>query len=181
MDQSEDMSATELLGRSGFRSRPNLAVGYYTCADPDEKSGDGATWNFPAGRSGKLTVRILLKKGFGGGLITLTDRFIYPEDTDLSKVVFSLPLGQDGSIGEKAKLDYDRWYTVELTWKVELERPRDGWPGQCVVSVDGRVVIKQPQLNRARSGLSYLRLHSTAPTVDPAGFLIDRVSVDIEP
>ena len=148
---------------------------------PDEKTGDGATWNFPTGRSGRLTLRILVRKGFGGGLITLTDRFIYPSDADLSKVVFTLPVGADGSLGDGAKLEFDRWHTLEMAWRVELDPPQGGWPGRCIVSMDGREVATRPQLNRARSGLSYLRLHSTAPTIDKAGFLIERVSADLDP
>jgi hypothetical protein len=148
---------------------------------PDEKSGDGATWNFPAGRSGKLTLRIFMKKGFGGGLITLTDRFIYPNDANLAKVIFALPLVADGSPGEGARLEPERWHTLELAWRVELDRPRDGWPGRCTVKLDGKEIGVRPQLNRARSGLSYLRLHSTAPAMDQAGFLIERVAVDVEP
>jgi hypothetical protein len=148
---------------------------------PDEKSGDGASWNFPAGRSGKITLRILLQRGFGGVLLTLTDRFIYPEDTDLSKVVFALPIGPDGSIGEGAKLESERWHTLELAWRVELDEPKGGWPGRAVVLLDGKEVAARPQLNRARSGLSYLRLHSTAQFVDHAGFVIEQVSVDVQP
>lgn len=147
----------------------------------DEKVGDGASWNFPTGRIGKLTLRILLRKGFGGGLITLTDRFIYPDDTNLAKAVFALPLGKDGTLGEGGRLEFERWHTLELTWRVELDPPKGGWPGTCTVRLDGKEVDVRPQLNRARSGLSYLRLHSTAPTIDQAGFLIEHVKVAVEP
>ena len=34
---------------------------------PDEMPGDGAVWNFPAARAGKLTLRIRIGERFGGG------------------------------------------------------------------------------------------------------------------
>jgi hypothetical protein len=148
---------------------------------PDEKAGDGAVWNFPTGRSGNVSLRILLRKGFGGGLINLTDHFIYPDDTNRAKVVFSLPIARNGSIGNGGKLVHERWYTLKLKWKVELQQPRAGWPGECRITVDGREVAVLPQLNRARSGLSYVRLHSTAERVDSAGMLIERVTADVVP
>ena len=147
---------------------------------PDDRSGDGAAWNFPAGRNGRVTLRMLLKKGFGGGLINFTDRFIYPNDADLSKLVFSLPVSADGAIGN-ARLEYDRWYTVDFAWHVESRPPQGGWPGECRVNVDGQGVAVLPQLNRAKTGLSYLRLHSTAPVTDTAGLMIEQVSADVAP
>ena len=147
---------------------------------PDEKAGDGAAWNFPSGRTGSVTLRIRLNKGFAGGLVTLTDRFIYPDDADLDKVAFALALPVDGRIGPDAKLTSDEWHTLKLAWKVEHKPPRGGWPGECVVSLDGRQALTLPQLNRAKAGLSYLRLHSTAPGIDNAGFLVERVSAEIE-
>jgi hypothetical protein len=148
---------------------------------PDEKIGDGASWNFPTGRRGEVKVRLLLKKGFGGGLITLTDRFIYPDDANPSKVVFALPIDADGTIADSGRLEFDRWHTLKLTWRVELDPPKGGWPGTCSVKLDGKEVGVRPQLNRARSGLSYLRLHSTAQEIDQAGFLIENVKVQVKP
>ena len=148
---------------------------------PDEKVGDGAAWNFPAGTQGRVTLRIMLKEGFGGGLVTLTDRFYYPQDTDRAKVAFALSLPPDGRIGETGKLEPGKWHTLELAWKVEHAPPRGAWPGTCAVSIDGQEVATLPQLNRAKAGPSYLRLHSTAPSVDTAGFLIERVAASVEP
>ena len=144
----------------------------------DEKSGDGATWNFPAGQVGRATLRIQLQKDFAGGLINLADYFIFPNDTDCSKVVFSLPLASDGRIG-KGGLVPGRWHTIELEWAVEQKRASSGWPGTCSVRLDGIEVETLKQLNRARSGLSYLRLHSTAPLPGGSGFLIERVAMKI--
>lgn len=147
---------------------------------PDEKAGDGAVWNFPTGRIGKVTLRILLQTEFGGGLVTLADRFIFPDDTNLTKVAFALPISSKGQLGKGPVLEMGRWYTIKLDWKVEHKPITDRWPGECAVSVDGEPAITLPQLHRAKAGLCYLRLHSTAEAVDQAGFLIERVTADIE-
>jgi len=147
---------------------------------PDERDGDGAAWSFPTGKTGKITLRLMIAEGFGGGRIALTDRFIYPQDTDLSKVAFALNVPADGAIGTQ-RLTPGAWHTVELAWRVEHAPPRGGWPGECVVSVDGVEAVTLPQLNRARFGLSYLRLHAIAPDADAAGMLIERVAAEVEP
>lgn len=141
----------------------------------DDKGGDGATWNFPAAREGKVSLRVMLRKGFAGGAINLTDRFLYPDETDEDKVAFSLRIPADGVVGA-VSLEPDRWHDLELSWKTEHQPPRGGWPGVCTVLIDGKPAVELPQLNRAKAGLSYLRLHSTAPRADEAGFLIDRVA-----
>ena len=90
---------------------------------PDEKAGDGAAWNFPSGRTGSVTLRIRLSKGFAGAVVTLTDRFVYPDDADLDKVAFALPLPVDGRIEPDATLKPDEWHTLKLAWKVETQAP----------------------------------------------------------
>jgi len=146
---------------------------------PDDKPGDGAVWNFPIGRSGKLSVRILLRKGFQGGLVALTDRFFYPETIDLEHTTFALRIAGDGRLGEGVLLGKEQWYDLDLSWQVEQRPPGDRWPGTCKVSVDGREVATLPQLNRAQAGVGYLRLNSTAAAIDPAGFLVERVVAEV--
>src|SRR2546427_768393 len=119
---------------------------------PDDKPGDGAVWNFPTGRSGKLSVRILLRKGFQGGLVALTDRFFYPETIDLEHTTFALRIAGDGRLCEGVLLGKEQWYDLDLSWQVEQRPPGDRWPGTCKVSVDGREVATLPQLNRAQAG-----------------------------
>lgn len=147
---------------------------------PDDRDGDGAAWNFPAGKVGSVTVRLMLAKGFGGGLITLADRFIYPQDTDHSKVAFALSIASDGTVGSK-RLVPEEWYTIELSWATEQQPPGGGWHGECIVSVDGERVLELPQLHRAKQGLSYLRLHSTSRGIDLNGLLVETVSAQVQP
>lgn len=146
---------------------------------PDEKPGDGAVWNFTSGTVGLLRIRIMLRQGFQGGRIALTDRFYYPDRIDPRNSTFALEIGADGAIGEGVALAPDRWHDIELAWQVEQQPPTDFWPGRCTVSIDGRAVVTLPQLNRAHAGISYLRLNSTAKSVDPSGFLVESVDADV--
>jgi len=146
---------------------------------PDDKPGDGAVWNFPIGWVGKVSARILLRKGFQGALVSLTDRFFHPEIVDMQNTTFALPIAGDGRLNKDVILEKERWYEIELAWQVEQKVPGDRWPGTCKVLVDGREAMTLPQLNRAQPGVGYLRLNSTAGNVDPAGFLVERVAADI--
>jgi len=142
---------------------------------PDEKDGDDAIWNFPVGRKGKLTMKIMLQKGFAGAHITLADRFFYPGDVKvLTQSLFLLPIAPDGSLPDGSKLEPGRWYTLDLQWDLEKS--------QCRVVVDGQKASVLIQMNReiaASPGASYLRLRSTAEAKDTAGFLVESVKVDV--
>jgi hypothetical protein len=139
---------------------------------PDEKAGDGAVWNFPAGRKGKLTLRLLLKKGFGGASVALADRFFDPTDDHGEKrAVFVLPLGADGRVPGGPALEPERWYTLGLEWDA----------GVCRVTVAGQGAGRLLARNTTPNGVSYLRLRSTAATTDPAGMLVERVAVEVTP
>jgi hypothetical protein len=136
---------------------------------PDEKPGDGAVWNFPAGGKGTLTLRLLLQKEAKGGSIALADRFFDPnDDNGEKKAVFALPLGADGP-----KLTPERWYELRLDWDVSK--------GECRVAVDGKEALTLPLRQPTANGVSYLRLRSTAAAPDLAGMLIERVAVDVRP
>jgi len=141
---------------------------------------DGAVWNFPIGRIGRVSLRILLREGFEGATIALTDRFFYPDTVDRTKLTFALSLDREGRLGEQWILKKGRWYTLRLEWQVEQKPPRDRWPGECQVFVDDQPALTLPQGHRAKAGLCYLRLHSTAPQIDSAGFLVEYVAADIE-
>lgn len=138
------------------------------------KDGDGATWNFPKAANGWLQMKLLLRSGFAGGSIGLTDRFFNPTDQqgeDLS--FFKLNIGSNRVIGSTT-LTADVWYDLELEWNVAQE--------VAIVRINGTQVAL---LNRQSSpgsgaqaveclhGLSYLRLRSTAAGFDTNGFMVD--------
>ena len=130
----------------------------------------GAVWNFPIGHEGQLTMRIRLRKGFGGTLVGLTDHFSVPWDLeDQFNNVFNLPITADGSISPTFKLSPDRWYSVIFAWDTTLRK--------CRILIDGRSV-KTVEDNRRSSGINYLRLRSVSEQSD-TGLLIDSIKVDV--
>ena len=141
---------------------------------PDEKDPDGAVWNFPNGQSGKLSVRIMLNKGFSGGKIALTDRFFNPSDGHGERLaMFSLAISDNGQLGTNGpKISIGQWHTLEFVWDIKNKR--------CKVISDGKEALTITQENETLNGLSYLRLRSTASSVDNAGYFIESVVVDID-
>ena len=140
----------------------------------DDKPPDGAVWNFPAGRQGRLTLTLMLNQGFAGASIALADRFIQPtDDAGEKKVLFSLPISSDGRLPGGSRLETGRWRTVELAWDLEA--------GQCRVLIEGKQIAELARSSDHCAGVSYLRLRSTADSVDPAGFLVQRVHVEVTP
>ncbi len=139
---------------------------------PDDRDPDGAVWNFPASQIGKVTIGISIGKDFGGAQISLTDRFFDPCDDNGDKTApYSLAISADGRVGDQVRLESGRWYTLEFIWNSE---------GRCRVMIDGEAVQTLTARGSILNGLSYLRLRSTAEDVDPAGFLIESVSVEIK-
>ncbi|MBN1346082.1 MAG: exo-alpha-sialidase [Phycisphaerae bacterium] len=139
---------------------------------PDEKDGDGAVWNFPLGRQGKLTVRLRLQPGFGGGSIALADRFIQPNDNvGEKKVLVTLPLGRDGALPGEGKLVPGRWHALDLNWDLDK--------AACNVVVDGKPACTLPMSKAPSPGVCYVRFRSTANAIDAAGCLIESVEADV--
>lgn len=141
---------------------------------PDDKEADGAVWNFPNGRSGKLRIRIMLSDGFRGGNIALTDRFFNPSDFHGERLaMFSLPVAANGRLGENGPtIEKGQWQSIDLVWNID-ERI-------CKVLHNGIQVDVLPLRHETLNGLSYLRLRSTATSVDTEGYYIESVAVDID-
>jgi len=139
---------------------------------PDEKDGDGAVWNFPIGRRGKLTVRLMLQPSFGGGCIALADRFIQPTDeVGERKVLVTLPIDPDGRLPGDAKFEPGRWHTLTMLWDMDK--------AECQVMVDGKTAAPLAMSKEPSPGVCYARFRSTAKAVDPAGFLVEMVDARI--
>ncbi len=130
-----------------------------------------AIWNFPAGRRGELRIRILLRPGFAGGVLGLTDHFSVPFDAeDIFHNVFNVEIGSDGALPTGERLQPGRWHDLLLDWDTDR--------GQCTVMNAGREVTKL-KLRRETVGPSYLRVRSTAAGPDRGGLLIESVSADV--
>ncbi|HZP83071.1 MAG TPA: hypothetical protein VFB21_15630, partial [Chthonomonadaceae bacterium] len=133
----------------------------------------GAVWNFPAGVSGTLKLRLQLQPGFAGALIGLTDHFSVPfDDLDRFNNLFNCELGANGALPGGGALVPGRWHDLAFRW--------DGRKRTCRLLVDGRPVAMLPQ-SRDSLGVCYLRIRSTALQTDPAGLLIERVEAKVSP
>ncbi|HWR13446.1 MAG TPA: sialidase family protein [Terriglobales bacterium] len=129
-----------------------------------------AVWNFPVGAKGRLHLEIMLRDGFGGALIGLTDHFSVPWDLeDRIYNAISLPINSDGNILSDAKLAAGRWHSLLLEW--------DAGKGHCRISVDGKPAGVLG-MNRRVRGINYLRIRSVANRPD-SGLLIRSVSADV--
>jgi len=141
---------------------------------PDEQWGDGATWNFPLGRRGELKLRARVEPGFGGGSIALTDCFHNPSD-DLGehRAMFLATIDTSGAIGGRAALTPGKWHALTLTWSVD--------DAAAALRVDGGEPIELSLQTPTRTGVSYLRLRSSATDVDTIGWMADDFRVAVEP
>jgi hypothetical protein len=147
-----------------LRTKPVLHI-----RRPDEKDPDAAVWNFPMAKKGETRVRLQLQAGFAGGSIALSDRFIEPGDSQGdTAAIFRLAIGGNRMLPNGTILLPGVWYDLDLKW--DLARH------EATVEIDGLQVAVLEQRHQALPGASYLRLRSTATTVDPLGYLIDAVS-----
>jgi hypothetical protein len=138
---------------------------------PDERDADGAVWNFPNGIRGTLSLRVRLASGMAGGSVALTDRFFEPtDDAGEKQAMFLLHLGIDRNIGS-APLRADRWHALDLSW--------DTAAGTLQLTVDGRGAATVRAAQPTRTGISYLRLRSTASGHDAAGWLVESVKATV--
>src|SRR5207249_4818726 len=85
-DFSTGLSEWSVFGTKGAElaphpAKPSARVLALRRAAADWPAGT-AVWNFPAGSSGRLRIRLLLKPGFRGGRIALTDHFSVPFDSE---------------------------------------------------------------------------------------------------
>jgi hypothetical protein len=131
-----------------------------------------AVWNFPMGTRGRLRVRLLLKPGFAGVRLGLTDHFSVPFDVeDQIYNLFSLKIGPRGELAGGKKLEPGRWHNLDFDW--------DCASGECRVTADGSPAAALRMTREASGGVSYLRLVSTAEGTDKAGLLVESVDADV--
>jgi hypothetical protein len=172
--QSEDfahgLDAWSAYGTRGVEAVPNpdkVGAQMLQVRKTDADWPAAAVWNFPAGATGSVHLRIKLQPGQKGLLIGLTDQYSPPfDDQDELHNLYNVVIDAQGHIG-KAALSAGEWHDLQLTWDTRAQ--------QCRVQVDGRQVasIRQARLS---SWLNYLRLRSTADdTTDDAGFLVESV------
>ena len=126
-----------------------------------------AVWNFPMSARGHLRLNLMLKPGFGGALVGLTDHYSVPYDEeDRFYNVYNFPIAARGGLPNGDTIEPNRWHRLDLDW--------DTLSGNARVTLDGRP-IGALRSKRESEGISYLRLRSTAPGTDSGGFLIESV------
>ena len=139
---------------------------------PDEKRADVAEWNFPLGRSGSISINLLLREGFAGGAIDLADRYFQPtDDAAISERIFNIPIKKNGQVGDSQMyLEPGEWYKLILSWNISK--------GNCVVIFNDEEICSVSMNRNTHLGISYLLLRSTAQKIDPAGFLVESVQAN---
>jgi len=135
----------------------------------------GATWNFPAGKSGSFTTGVMVRKGCQGFRIGLLDRWFPPTDiTAHSRSMFSLAVGPSGKLGPHRRLIPGRWYELRFEWDGLSNRAKH----RCRLLVNGKLAKRLPLLCPSRDGISYVHFISTAKTEDTQGFLVESVNAE---
>lgn len=142
----------------------------------DQRDADCATWNFPAGETGKLTLRVLPRPEGHGFSVALNNRFFNPLDSrgETESPIHAV-FSTKGDSSDALDLSADEWHTVEFEWDLS-----QNGRNECLVRIDDRVARRLKVKAAPFGGISYLRIWSAAQEVDPAGVLIESVRVEVE-
>lgn len=131
-------------------------------------SREGAVWNFPAGRRGRVHLRLQLAEGGAGARIALLDHWLNPTDPVVGHYAqVLLELDGAGRCDGAARLIPGRWHDLVLRWDLD----RGALSAQVDADPPWALACRTP----CRDGLSYLHLQSAAATDDPAGLLVESV------
>jgi hypothetical protein len=132
----------------------------------------GAAWNFPAGKSGRATLRFRLLSGSTGVHLSLMDRLFAACDRSApSQAAYTLTLTPEAPLGS-IKLKPDTDYELALQWSGSEAT------AECQVTLDQQHVTTLPLHNPAPNGLSYLHLIAAGNQPAP-GLLLEKVSANV--
>ena len=135
---------------------------------------DGAVWNFPTAPAGTVTTQILLRPGFKGAVISLTNGFWNPADPGGDKMaMYSLIIPANGQINRQTTLAKGAWIKLTLKW--------DKSNIACKVYIDNVLQKQTLPLKNLPSidGINYIRFRSTADSEDLAGLLIESIAANL--
>jgi hypothetical protein len=175
-DFSDGLDEWSVFGVKGVEVQPQparderhvLAIKKLDAAWPS-----AAVWNFPSGATGKAEVKLLLHSGCKGAVISFTDHYSVPYDSEGAiHSVFSFEISGEGILPGGKRIELDRWHPLEI----EFDTDR----GSATVREEGRELAVL-RAKRESIGLSYLRLQPLAPDTDGAGFLVESVEVSVKP
>ncbi len=133
---------------------------------------EGAVWNFPASRRGRLNLRLILMPGSSGMRITLTDRWFNPVDPVVHELSpFALELDSAG------RLECIPLVTPGVESEVEISYDQDAG---ILRFRSGERAGEVPLRHPVEGAISYLHLQSLAEGSDPFGVLIAAVELHHE-
>jgi hypothetical protein len=128
---------------------------------------EGAVWNFPAGRSGQVRLRVRMPQGSAGAQIVLADRWFNPTDPVVASFVpFVLRLDAAGAINGRPVVRHDCWHWLTIRWDLESTPA-------ATFQIDEGVQEALPQLKPSMNGICYVHLQSMATSEDHQGLLIE--------
>lgn len=171
-DFSSRLDDWSTFGSKGVELQPdpfNANAQVLSIRKADAQWPAAAVWNFPIGSVGTLKMKLMLRDGFGGARLGLTDHFSVPwDEQDQFYNVFNFKIATDGDISTAA-LTPNQWHDLQLNWDTQHR--------QCEIVIDGKHVGAVSD-NRHSDGINYLRIRSTATSPD-GGLLIAHVSADV--
>lgn len=130
-----------------------------------------AVWNFPAGGTGRLRLRLCVQPGSQGALVALTDHFSAPFDLeDHFHSNFNLWIGPEGRLPHGESLKSNEWQTLDLRWNAK--------ENACQVELNGEAVGSLPVV-RSSPNTCYLRIRSTAEKTETGGILVEAAEVEL--
>lgn len=133
----------------------------------------GATWNFPGGVKGAVSMDIFLTDEFKGGQISLIDRWFNPVDTTAYKhAMFSLEITPDAKINGKILLQRNKWHQLRFEWDGVTQEGKQ----ICQFKLnEKKQTIGLPLITPSVNGISYLHFQSRANEKDTGGFYVDNL------
>lgn len=130
----------------------------------------GASWNFPATKSGELMLRFRLPEASVGTHLSLTDRLFNACDRTAPQFACGSWLLEPGKAMGKEILRSDHDYTLLIDWKGTSANQG------CRLSLDGKPVGEMKWSHPSVHGLSYIHLIAAGEKPGPS-ILVEKVSV----
>jgi len=165
-----------IVGHCGYNRTPGALVrgdGLRLLRVDDESlthPNQGATWNFPSGNSGLVTVKIRLEHASSKARLCLADRWFNPTDPTVPQFAnYVLEL-------DAKTLPPRKPHKVEIRW-IDV----DG-KGFAKVTINGKPTrMDLPAVqDRCPNGISYLHVYNPATEIDESGFSIIATSATID-
>jgi hypothetical protein len=166
-DFSGGLNAWSVFGTDGvalITDPANKNARLLSMKTPKNDWTSGAVWNFPAGKTGRVRLRVFPNANFDGTNISLTDTFSPPfdEEGELA-AVYTFQIAGVVKVGT--------WNTVEFAWNQQKRK--------CQVTVNGKEVASISQQRGTVTGIGYLRLKYATSGNSSGALLIERVDANV--